>query len=701
MPAFLQERKQLQNVTQDSSISLHRGPEIVEDPRASPELPTSATAIPEAVERRDATGLLSAVVCPLTPAELPAALTNLAGWAREMASEPLQRPRPMLLFSFNCAPRDDLRDALLAAYREHLPLQEHFEGIEVQFCDLPPEKDVYEKRPTGQRFPYGLKAGPNWLFYETIKSLRSRAQFILLMETDCRPIRPDWLKRLEQVCWNNREAWVVGSHYRGISPLAWSVARHINGNALYNVGDTGFADFLDDVLWPWMHRYIAKHDPALAYDCAWELFLNNSEMEDPGHYDWIVARNVLNRFRICDQIVNVGGTVEQSGDYVWTEEEIRARHSLAAVVHGPLAPSGVAHGPIALGKARAKGNFSVSGGALIYEGSGNDAVFSRSMWLPGKPLEPGLEIRLSLKLETNSPAGMDIRAIDPNGRMIGHETLIAGRAGQETAATEFTLVHAFPGRHAFVRILIRPIGGRDAITMKLTQVRVTIATRDSVAQAGEDLLADCTQILPWADQMPAAPGVDVDPGQPPMPVSHGAVISPGPCIADDKTSIGTVKVNGVQNGSGRANVAISLANVRTGQESWPRVKFKFCINPKGRALEFRKGAGWPEMFDQWPSALEDEHGPVLRVTDRKPLPNQLRRWTGFRDREVVRLIATHLCEILENAAEHNDELNSDILTWRTEARALSERLVEAFEAEAASPPQSDGDATAAGEVEPA
>src|SRR5690349_14082281 len=177
--------------------------------------------------------LLSAIVCPLTPRELPTALKNLKSW--EQDARPCSNATdtsPRLIFSFSCGESPKLREPLIQEYARCPSLRNYFSQMEVSFCDLPPEKDVYVRGTPDRPLPFGNKAGPNWLFYETIKSLRQTARFVFLMETDCTPVVPDWISTLAKVCLHYNDAWIVGSHYRGVSPLHWALARHINGNAL-------------------------------------------------------------------------------------------------------------------------------------------------------------------------------------------------------------------------------------------------------------------------------------------------------------------------------------------------------------------------------------------------------------------------------------------------------------------------------------
>jgi uncharacterized protein YeaO (DUF488 family) len=102
---------------------------------------------------------LSAVVCPLTPRELPAALANLRLWNSTLApsTEAISSAegRPRLIYSFNCAHDEALVTALVEAFEESETVRLSFEAMDVRFCDLPPEKDVYLREGEVGEAPYG------------------------------------------------------------------------------------------------------------------------------------------------------------------------------------------------------------------------------------------------------------------------------------------------------------------------------------------------------------------------------------------------------------------------------------------------------------------------------------------------------------------------------------------------------------------
>lgn len=379
-------------------------------------------------------GILGAIVCPLITAELPQALANLTLWDRHL--QPGQafpdRPdivKPALVFSFNGRENSTIRDQLNTQFRSCIAVQASFSRLIVHFCDLPPEKDLYIRKPKGRAPKLGNKSGPNWQFYETMRFMRDKASFVLLMEVDCQPLQPGWLEPLARTCQGNPDAWVIGAHYSGASPLPWNIARHINGNALYQVGSEKFWTFIDKTLWPWMHFYIEKHDPDLAYDCAWEVFLNRDEMAYGGHPDWIVSRDIMHRFKLTETIVNIGGYAEQTGLYVWSRNDLIRRFAGAAIAHGPLADSARhIHGDIAVGKPQSPGVAEHGPNWVRFASGQDERRYKRSVWVPGRGFVAGDLLSIQAVIEAPPERVAVIEVHDPNGILLRHAVLSAGRS---------------------------------------------------------------------------------------------------------------------------------------------------------------------------------------------------------------------------------------------------------------------------------
>jgi hypothetical protein len=426
-------------------------------------------------EREDSGALLGAVVCPLIPAELPIALANLALWNRDLPPGEAfpGRPdiaRPLLVFSFNVAENDEIRNQLVDAFDRSPNVQTGFSELIVHFCNLPANKDIYVRTPGISAYEYGNKSGPNWLFYETMRMMRGKADFVLLMEVDSQPLYSGWLRPLAETCARNADAWIIGAHYSGASPIPPRVARHINGNALYHIGSDAFWTFLEETLWPWMHAYISVDDQDLAYDCAWETFLNREEMGWNGHEDWIVARDILHRFRLTDRIVNIGGHAEQAGWYAWTREDLLRRFPDAVIVHGPVTDT-FQHlrGGIAVGRFEPTGVQDHGPNWLDFAADATARRYKRSLWIPGRGLRAGDMLTVYAALDAGEEHAAIIEFHDTNGNPLGYDWLTGG-----PGAGEPRLEIELASRHSFVTLTIyipseapapRAIEVRDVVVM--------------------------------------------------------------------------------------------------------------------------------------------------------------------------------------------------------------------------------------------
>lgn len=69
-----------------------------------------------------------------------------------------------------------------------------------------------------------------------------KQSFIFYMEPDTRPIRQNWLIGLYKEC-IDENFWIKGSIQRGKKMKSFTDSFHINGNAIYNIGDENFRNF--------------------------------------------------------------------------------------------------------------------------------------------------------------------------------------------------------------------------------------------------------------------------------------------------------------------------------------------------------------------------------------------------------------------------------------------------------------------------
>ncbi len=151
------------------------------------------------------------------------------------------------------------------------------------------------------------------------------SSFIFYMEPDVRPIKSNWLNAILMEI-SNGNFWCKGSIFRGDlnkfrknDPYIPNYL-HINGNAIYNIGNIEFISFYFDILRP----YIVKKngDSINAYDTDIFEFLM-----DKNNYE--ITRNILHQFHFTDLIQNYWKTE-------YKINEIALKYKFTYFVHGGI-----------------------------------------------------------------------------------------------------------------------------------------------------------------------------------------------------------------------------------------------------------------------------------------------------------------------------------------------------------------------------
>lgn len=133
-------------------------------------------------------------------------------------------------------------------------------------------------------------------------SLFQELDYVFYMEPDTRPIRSNWLNcLLDQVL--NQNIWVKGSLYRGNTKLIIRTYLpyffHINGNAIYRIGDRKFKDFYFNKLRTYV---VKKHGDSLnAYDTDFYEYLL-----DIDNYE--ITKDVFHKFQMSSFVQNYWNT---------------------------------------------------------------------------------------------------------------------------------------------------------------------------------------------------------------------------------------------------------------------------------------------------------------------------------------------------------------------------------------------------------
>lgn len=234
-------------------------------------------------------------------------------WWREMTVDPkmpLGRNISLLLF-LNGQP-DKAVEAELRLQFNNLPqsVRSCWSDMEVRWAKLTAEKDTYL---TGSRSMFEVMLN-GWI------GLRE-AHYVLYMEPDARPIRPFWLSMLDaQTRWPNPPFWLKGSLFRGdpeaIKAHLLMNLFHINGNAIYNLGDPDFRNFY----WHRVRDWVVRSKKELAYDTDFFRY-----MLDPANHAY--ARTIAHLFQHTELIQNQYHTN-------YSMSQLRANNHYVAIVHG-------------------------------------------------------------------------------------------------------------------------------------------------------------------------------------------------------------------------------------------------------------------------------------------------------------------------------------------------------------------------------
>lgn len=175
-----------------------------------------------------------------------------------------------------------------------------FKKINIIDLDLKKDEDIYLDKPLKSTVlpKYGLKSGPNIVFFKTIDYCY-KYNTVLLLETDC-IFSYDWLTRIHNYTKYANGFLISGATYDGnVSAKAGSaMMTHINGGtALYSTNNPVLIQLIK-ILGVFMINQIKINTPGLAYDYGLKLLidnkLNDSVPGSPSKKFWqFVSRNYL------------------------------------------------------------------------------------------------------------------------------------------------------------------------------------------------------------------------------------------------------------------------------------------------------------------------------------------------------------------------------------------------------------------------
>jgi FkbM family methyltransferase len=281
---------------------------------------------------------LSAIVIPTTPREIDQLERNLMLWDCPLLT-PSQYPehnaKPDLVVAFSSVDDAGLKRRVIEAFENTTYVRRCFDKVRVIDVGLDKALDYYEKdyRKTVQG--RGFKSGPNEQFFELISQLSHYEDFIYYMETDCIPLRQGWLDAIRELAEGDSESWVIGAYYRGIEQISKHFTFHLNGNALYRVGDSEFIAFVEQFWRPKLYEILETIDQRMAYDCLLSYVLTAADPQK-SNQEWKALQTVGHRFRATALIQNISGSADQHQNAGELIRELFIKTPSTVVAHGIL-----------------------------------------------------------------------------------------------------------------------------------------------------------------------------------------------------------------------------------------------------------------------------------------------------------------------------------------------------------------------------
>jgi len=279
---------------------------------------------------------LSSVIIPVTAGETAQLISNLKHFNTPSGAPWLStRPRglPALVIIFNNDVAAKAQVVISKAFNSLDSVRQAFSGIEFHNLNLSGDSDMYERSNHAKGGNEGLRAGPNNLFFRSMALVSDRSGHALFMETDCIPIRPGWLEAVSNIVKADRDAWVVGSIYRGRDALGPREMRHINGNAIYAAANEAFQSFLNET-WKSHLARVRPERPELPFDCVVEDIFQRADARKPDEDEyWHVAQSVAHRMRYSGFIANMAGNPMESATLADMIEHVLDHSPECQIIH--------------------------------------------------------------------------------------------------------------------------------------------------------------------------------------------------------------------------------------------------------------------------------------------------------------------------------------------------------------------------------
>lgn len=280
--------------------------------------------------------LLGSIFVPTRIEERERILKNFFIWSQAEFLPTIEETDPVcrLVFVFNNEAARDIEEEIRQSFFTH-GMDRFFSKLEFIYLKLASDEDRYTSDYTKPVGSEGYKAGPNNQFFKAISALSDKGLYALLMETDCVPIRANWLSQLQKICTNHPPFWVLGSAYRGCAKLSSDFQHHINGNAIYAAGDPHFQEFANSIWLNYTKKFVEEKNPTLAYDCILDKLFSDKNIQET--VVWKVWQESAHKFHYTDYIQNISCAADAKNlDMNWFKS-IRSESLNTYLVHSKKA----------------------------------------------------------------------------------------------------------------------------------------------------------------------------------------------------------------------------------------------------------------------------------------------------------------------------------------------------------------------------
>lgn len=166
-----------------------------------------------------------------------------------------------------------------------------FQSIEIQHANLSGPSDTYYR---------GTRLMIEKLILGKVR-LQYAPAYVYYMEPDCVPIRANWLNALDlSVRWPTSVFWMKGSIYRGSNKGVYASRHpplyfHINGNAIYNLGDRHFKAFYVKHYRPFINSVSKTRERS--FDTDFYRFLHDID-------NIVVTKTIIHKFVYTELVQN-------------------------------------------------------------------------------------------------------------------------------------------------------------------------------------------------------------------------------------------------------------------------------------------------------------------------------------------------------------------------------------------------------------